>query len=153
MAFDPWTAGMELAGKVLDRVIPDPAQRAAAALEMAKVQQASELAQIATNTAEAASPSMFVAGWRPFVGWICGAGLGYEFLLRPLLAWVGGPLGMTVPPELPFGDLSTILMGMLGMGTLRTYEKVNGVATTAVATVASATSTAVAAVKQAFGRS
>lgn len=153
MAFDPWTAGMDLAGKVLDRVIPDPAQRAAAALEMAKVQQASELAQIATNTAEAASPSMFVAGWRPFVGWVCGMGLGYEYLLRPLLCWVGVPLGMAAPPELPFGDLSTILMGMLGMGGLRTYEKMNGVATTAVATVQSATSNAVAAVKQAFGRS
>jgi len=97
MALDPFTAGLDLAGKVLERIIPDPAQRAQAQLDLAKLAQSGELAQVAVNTTEAASSSLFIGGWRPFIGWICGAGLGYEFLLRPMMVWLGTPLGMTVP--------------------------------------------------------
>jgi hypothetical protein len=126
-----------IAGKVLDRIIPDPAQRAAAALEMAKLQQSGELAkmqaetqlaqgQIDTNKIEAAA-GMFRGGWRPFIGWVCGAALGYEFVVRAFLVWLTPVFHFpTAPPELPMGDLLTILGGILGLGSLRTVEKTQG---------------------------
>lgn len=86
-------------------------------------------AQTDTNKVEAANPSVFVAGWRPGIGWVCGAGLAYQFVLKPLLAFgfmaAGHPL-----PELPGidGNLYELLLGMLGLGGLRTVEKVKGVA-------------------------
>lgn len=124
-----------IAGKVLDRIIPDPAQRAAAALKMAELQQTGELArmtaetnlalaQIEVNKVEAAGDGLLKSGWRPMVGWVCCAALAYEFIARPLLVWLSPAVGLSsVPPELPMGDLLTLLFGMLGLGAYRTYEK------------------------------
>lgn len=126
--------------KVLDRVLPDPAAKAAAQLELLKLQQAGEfkqleadlqlaLAQADTNKIEAASPSLFVSGWRPAVGWICGLGLGVQFLVAPLATWAATLLGHPVTfPTLDMGTLMTLLAGLLGLGTLRTTEKIHGVA-------------------------
>lgn len=131
MAFDPITAIANTVNTVLGRVLPDkPAQEAAQA-QLAQMALSGELAQMAgqiqTNVAEAASKSTFVAGWRPYIGWICGTGLGYEMLLRPLLTFAAGLFGShVVAPEIPMQDLSTILMGMLGLATMRTVEKVKG---------------------------
>jgi hypothetical protein len=96
-----------------------------AALEMDK--QAS-LAQIEVNKIEAASPDMFRAGWRPAVGWLCVAALGYQFLLRPILPWSVGLFNHTIAPmpELDMSSLMTLLCGMLGLGGMRTWEKVRG---------------------------
>lgn len=125
---------------ILERIIPDPAQRAAAQLELFKAQQAGEfkeldaqlqrdLAQINVNNTEAQSPNLFKSGWRPAVGWICAAALGYEFLGRVLLGWLlSNWLHWTQPPTLDMGDLMTLLGGLLGLGTLRTTEKIKGVA-------------------------
>lgn len=130
---------LTIGSKILDRVLPDPAQKAAATLEMFKAQQAGEfkeiddqlqrdLAQIQVNTTEAQSPDFFRAGWRPFVGWICGTGLAVQFLVSPLATWVASLLGHPIAfPPLDMGTLMTLLAGMLGLGTLRTAEKVKGV--------------------------
>lgn len=77
MALDPVSLLLEVGNKVIDRVWPDPSQAAQAKLELIKLQQSGELAvitgQMEINKAEAANPSVFVAGWRPFIGWVCGA--------------------------------------------------------------------------------
>ena len=126
--------------KLVERFFPDPKAADAAKLELLKMQQTGELAQLAANTdlakgqqevnkAEAGSDSLFVAGWRPFVGWTCGAAFAYKFVLAPfvvlILTAIGNPIQL---PVLDFTEMSTILLGMLGLGGLRTVEKVKGVA-------------------------
>ncbi len=96
-------------------------------LESQLVQQVT--AQIEVNKTEAASSSTFVAGWRPFIGWICGAGLASQFIVGPLFTWVSMLVHRpTIFPTLDLGTLMTLLLGMLGLGGLRTYEKVQGAA-------------------------
>jgi hypothetical protein len=86
--------------------------------------------QMQTNQTEASNANVFVSGWRPFIGWVCGAALVYHYILRPMLPWLLALLGKPMPPipPLDMGDLITILLGMLGLGGLRTYEKKQGVA-------------------------
>lgn len=139
MALDPVTAMLDIGGKVIDRLFPDPTQAANAKLELIKLQQSGELAmmsadveiakgQMAVNQAEAAG-GLFVAGWRPFVGWTCGAAFAYKFVLAPALAFGMTAAGHPVTlPVLDFTEMSTVLLGMLGLGGLRTVEKVKGVA-------------------------
>ena len=120
----------EALGAVIDRVWPDPEKKAQAQLELLKMQQAGEfkqieadlqlaLAQSATNTAEAASGSAYAAGWRPTIGYICAAGLAYQYLARPLLIGLGH---FDALPALD-GGLFELVFGMLGLAGLRTYEK------------------------------
>lgn len=131
MSLDPVTALLDIGGKLIDRIWPDPTQAANAKFELFKLQQSGELQQIAgqlkINEAEASNPSVFVSGWRPFVGWVCGFGLVYSFIGQPLLAWASINFSFAIPPSLDLGTLLTILGGMLGLGSLRTFEKVNGV--------------------------
>lgn len=124
--------------KIIDKLIPDPQAKAAAQLEAMKLAQAGEfkeidtqlqrdLAQIAVNQVEAESTDFFRAGWRPFVGWICGVGLGVQFLVAPIASWVAALIGHAIAfPALDMGTLMTLLAGMLGLGTLRTAEKIKG---------------------------
>lgn len=133
MAFDPVSALLEISGKVIDRVWPDPAQAAQAKLELIKLQQSGELAQITgqleINKNEALNLSVFVSGWRPAIGWVCAFALFYQYIGRPIsqaiAVYVGHPL-----PVFPGLDdnLWQLLLGMLGLGGLRTFEKINGVA-------------------------
>ena len=111
---------------LLDKFITDKDQAAKLAHEIATMadNHAQELAkgQLAVNKAEAESGSLFIGGWRPFVGWVCGIGLMYNVILSQFLAiWFEVP---TVDPSL----LTPVLMGMLGMGAMRSYEKKSGVA-------------------------
>ena len=88
------------------------------------------MGQIEINKAEASHRSVFVAGWRPFVGWTCGVALAWHFVLAPLTIFVCTYAGVELP-ELPTFDMSsllTVLMGMLGLGGLRTFEKAKGLA-------------------------
>jgi hypothetical protein len=123
---------------IINKFIPDPAQKAQAAYQMAQLQQQTEFkeleAQIAeiqaqtdTNKVEAASTSIFVAGWRPFVGWICGVGLLYQVFGLPMLAWLSEMQHWPVPPTADVGTLITMLGGMLGLGAMRTVEKTKGI--------------------------
>ena len=75
------------------------------------------------NKIEAQHRTIFVAGWRPFIGWVCGVALAYNFVLRDLLVWFIGP--EQVPPALQMEHLMTVLIGMLGLGGMRTFEKFN----------------------------
>jgi hypothetical protein len=84
--------------------------------------------QTSTNTAEAASPKIFIAGWRPFIGWVCGAGLATQFIVAPFVTWGAALAKHPVTfPSLDMGTLMTLLLGMLGLGGMRTFEKVSGV--------------------------
>lgn len=117
-----------VAGKVLNKFVADKDLRIKLQHELKTAFHAANLAQIDLNKQEAAHQSMFVAGWRPFVGWTCGVALAYHFLIAPLLSFVLVLYGIDTPmPEFEFSQLSTILMGMLGLGGLRSYEKMKGV--------------------------
>lgn len=140
MAFDPISAVLDIGGKLIDRLWPDPAQAASAKLELIKMQQSGELAkltaetdlakaQAATNTAEASNTNIFVSGWRPLIGWVCGMGLFSQFIVRPSAEFTAHILGKVIEyPSLDLGTLLTLLFGMLGLGALRTTEKLQGVA-------------------------
>jgi hypothetical protein len=134
MAIDPLTALLDVGSKVIDRLWPDPAQALQAKLKLFELQQSGELQQIAgqleVNKAEAANPNVFVAGWRPFVGWVCGAALVYTYIVYPLLLWWAASWAPEIkPPQLVNdGMLFELMLGMLGIGGLRTFEKVKGVA-------------------------
>lgn len=129
MALDPVTAALDIGGKVIDRLWPNPADAAAAKLELLKLQQSGELAQIGVNTEEAKNTSVFVSGWRPAVGWICGTACAWNWIGLPvcklLMAMFNHPINVA-PADL--GEMMPVLMGMLGLGGLRTIEKLNGVA-------------------------
>ena len=129
----------DLGKGLIDRLFPDPAAKAAAQLELLKMQQAGELAQLAaetdlaklqiqTNIEEAKSTNWWVAGWRPAIGWVCGAGLAYAALVEPFARFAAkvwfGYIG-----DFPVIDTDLtlqILMGMLGLGAMRSVEKVKG---------------------------
>jgi hypothetical protein len=134
MPLDPVSAVLDIGGKLIDRLWPDPAQADAAKLELFKLQQSGELTQMTgqleINKVEAASSSVFVAGWRPFIGWTCGAALVYTFLLYPLLQWLAALLhpNMPIPVLVNMDMLWELMFGMLGFGGLRTFEKLKGVA-------------------------
>lgn len=91
--------------------------------------------QLKINEKEAQHGSIFVAGWRPAVGWICGIALGWNFIVHPMLLWLAfilpdTAIDLSTAPQLDTGELMTVLLGMLGLGGLRTYEKRVGVART-----------------------
>ena len=117
--------------KVIERIFPDPAQAAAAQLELFKLQTSGELAQMTSqlevNKEEAKSTSIFIAGWRPFIGWICGFAFAMNFVIGPMIVFISAIFGhVIVLPTLNMTEMSPVLMGMLGLGAYRTYEKVNG---------------------------
>lgn len=126
--------------KMLDKIIPDPQAKAQAQLQLIQLQQAGEFkeletdlalaqGQMETNKTEATNPSLLVSGWRPAIGWICGSGLAVQFLVSPLFTWGAALAGHPIVfPQLDMGTLLTLLGGMLGLGSLRTVEKLKGVA-------------------------
>ena len=117
-------------GGTLDRLFTSDDERLTHAEVMERLRQQPDAAQALVNLAEASHRAVFVAGWRPFIGWVCGAALGYNFILRDLLAWALTAWWPTIalPPALQMDQLMTVLLGLLGLGTLRTVEKIGGVA-------------------------
>jgi hypothetical protein len=133
-----WPNLIPVLGNLMDRLFPDPKAAADAKLEVMRLAQTGELAQLnadlqmsqgqmEVNKVEAANASLFVSGWRPAIGWVCGAAFAFKFILGPsavvLMAMAGHPITL---PVFDFTEMSTILMGMLGLGALRTVEKVKG---------------------------
>jgi hypothetical protein len=124
---------LDIGKTLLDRFVPDPEAKRQAEAEFLSMAMQGELkqviAQLEINAKEAAHPSMWVAGWRPAVGWVGALGLFYATIGQPVLAWVSAARGWPVPPDLNVDLLWVTLSGMLGIGGLRTYEKAKGVAT------------------------
>lgn len=122
----------EIGKTILDRFVPDPEKKQAAEMELVKMAADGELkqviAQLEINAKEAAHPSIFVAGWRPFFGWAGGVGFIYAVILQPMLAWLASVKGWPSPPALNLDLLWVVVTGMLGIGGLRTFEKTKGVA-------------------------
>lgn len=134
-----WLSLVPAISDLLDRIIPDPNARANAKLELMREENALALQQMQMalqadqsqtqiNAVEAQNPNLFVSGWRPFIGWVCGVAFAYHFVLQPLLAFIivnnGGKVTL---PAFDMEALSTVLMGMLGLGGLRTIEKIKNV--------------------------
>lgn len=124
---------VEIFKTVIDRVVPDKAAAEKAKMDMLVALQGQEfqtqLEQIKVNVAEAQSGSAYAAGWRPTIGYICAASLAYNFIGYPLLTWYVAASGAGFTPPPLFDDqLLTLVFGMLGLGSLRTFEKAKRVA-------------------------
>ena len=116
----------DLIGTVINKIWPDKSEEEKQQLAAAMIVVQG---QLAINTAEASNPSVFVAGWRPFIGWVCGTACAWNWIGLPLakgaLALLGHDLALS-PADL--SEMMPVLLGMLGLGGLRTFEKVKGVA-------------------------
>lgn len=128
MAFgidDAIAAGLKIIGKF----VPDPAEKAKAEADLRASLQAWDKGQTDVNAVEAANPNLFVSGWRPTIGWCCAIAMFYSYLFVPLGTWVSFYAGYPLP-KMPVldGNLYELMFGMLGLGGLRTYEKIKGVA-------------------------
>ena len=125
MALDPITAGLDLASTIVGKIWPDKSaqeqQQLAGALAMIS-------AQTDINKVEAANESTFVSGWRPAIGWICGAACGWNWIGLPtaklVLTLTGHPVALSAAD---LSEMMPVLMGMLGLGGLHTFERVKGV--------------------------
>lgn len=133
MSFDPITAGIDLLGKVIDRVLPNKVEADKAKAELLIMQTKGELDQLVgqldINKIEAGHQSVFVAGWRPFIGWVCGVSLTYAALIEPIMRFAA-KVGFAYTGEFPVIDHNItlqVLLGLLGLGAYRTYERVQGV--------------------------
>ncbi len=133
-----WQALIPAVVQIIERVLPDPQQAAEAKLRTLELAQSGELAQLDAdvrlalgqmeiNKAEATT-DLFRGGWRPATGWACVFGLVYQFIAQPILPWVISLFGAQVPPLPPIDNetLLVLLTGMLGLGGLRTVERVKG---------------------------
>ena len=123
---DPVTAGLGLVDTFVNKFVKDKDLAAKLKAQAKSEEFAGELSllvgQLEINKAEASHASVFVSGWRPFCGWVCGMAYLYSFILSPFLdIWLD-------VPKLEMGDLMTVLLGMLGLGGLRTHEKTKSVA-------------------------
>jgi hypothetical protein len=135
----PFLALLPIAEKLIDRFVPDPEQKAKAILELKKEENQQALqemtlelqamqAQTSINQEEAKSQSLFVAGWRPAVGWTCAVAFAYHFVFQPLLAFSMASFGHNVTlPVFDMDALFTVLLGMLGLGGMRSFEKYKGI--------------------------
>jgi hypothetical protein len=127
------TALLPALGTLVDRLIPDraAAEKAKAEMEAELIRVGNEaaLAQVEVNKVEAAHSSVFVAGWRPSIGWVCAAGLAWAFVVAPVASWALMVLGVKAElPAIQFDHLFELVLAMLGIGGLRTFEKLRGVA-------------------------
>ena len=114
---------------IVNKMIPDKDLQAKLNHELKTELHKANMAQVEINKIEAGHKSLFVAGWRPFVGWTCSIAMLYHFLLQPIIIFTLSAFGISfVLPSFDMGSLMTVLMGMLGLGGLRTFEKTKGVA-------------------------
>lgn len=146
MSFDPITAAMDLGKMAIARIWPDPVKQAEEERKLLELSQNGDIAQLNAkvqlllgqmkiNEKEAEHKSIFVAGWRPFIGWVGGAALAYNFVVYPLMLWgwaIGAPIGVEAPPMVEAGELYTIILGMLGIAATRSYDKSKGTATQSI---------------------
>jgi len=118
---------VEAIGSVFDKLFTSDEERAQAAYVLEKLRQKPALLQAEINKVEAAHRTLFVAGWRPFIGWVCGLGFLWAFLGHPVFEWVVTLNGLAIkPPSIATDNMMELVLALLGLGTLRTYEKVRG---------------------------
>lgn len=139
MSIDPITALLDVGKMAITRIWPDPTKQAEEQRKLIEISEAGDLSrlnadvqlllgQIEVNKIEAASNSLFKSGWRPYVGWICGTGLAYAAILEPIMRFTASVAGYA--GEFPVIDTTITmqaLMGLLGLGAYRSYEKKNKV--------------------------
>jgi hypothetical protein len=112
---------------VVDRFVETDEERKAADILLMKVQQQPDKWQMEINKIEAAHRSVFIAGWRPFIGWVCGFGLAFHFIIFPIFEWSTKLAGTPIDaPQLETGALISLVIALLGLGATRTYEKKHG---------------------------
>lgn len=137
MSLDPLTAAFDIGKSIISRVWPDPSDQAKQLFKLEELKQKGDLAQLNAmvvslqgqlqiNAVEAAHKSIFVAGWRPFIGWVGGFSLAYAGILEPLMRFIATVAGYEGDfPLIETASTITILMGMLGIGGMRSYDKKN----------------------------
>ena len=114
--------------KILDKLVVDKDLKVKLEHEIKTEIQRANLAQIDVNKAEAQHRSIFVAGWRPFIGWICAVAMAYHFILQPIIIFALSANGVDYDlPEFDMGSLMTVVLGILGLGGLRSFEKYKGI--------------------------
>ncbi len=112
---------------ILDKFVADKDLKQKLEHELKTELHRANMAQIEVNKVEAQHRTVFVAGWRPFTGWVCATALAYHFIIEPVLVFFLSWYGVDIQlPQFDMGSLLTVLMGMLGLGGLRTYEKKQG---------------------------
>jgi hypothetical protein len=109
-------------GNIIDDVYTSDEEKLSKKEAMARLAMKPHMVQTEINKVEAQHRSPFVAGWRPFIGWVCGAGLGMSFIINPFIQWWTGNPG----PEMPLDAMMTLVTALLGLGAMRTFEKMNG---------------------------
>ena len=151
MSFDPLSAAFDLGRVAIEKIWPDPTKRAQEMRLLEDLRQKGDLAelnahvqlmlgQLEVNKAEAQHKSVFVAGWRPFIGWVGGGAMAWQFIFYPILMWGWKmaeafgkiPAGVEPPPILDTGALFALITGMLGIGTMRSVDKKNRVQTDSI---------------------
>jgi hypothetical protein len=121
---------LPIVNKVLD-LIPDPNAKQKAQMEMQaallemSAKQAEQQSKI--NEVEAQHSSLFVAGWRPMIGWTCAFAFAFIYVVGPIVVWIGAGFGYAIkPPRFDADALLSLTLGMLGLGALRSYDKAKG---------------------------
>lgn len=124
---EPAIDAVSAVGNVVDKLFTSDEERAHAEILMAKIRQKPQILQAEINRVEASHRSLFVAGWRPFIGWVCGFGFLWAFLLHPLFEWVIALKGLDVTgPSIVTDNMMELVLALLGLGTLRSVEKLKG---------------------------
>jgi len=124
---EPAIDAVSAMGNVVDQLFTSDDERAQAAILMAKIRQEPQILQAEINRIEASHRSLFVAGWRPFIGWVCGIGFLWAFLLHPLFEWIVVLKGLDiVAPTIVTDNMMELVLALLGLGTLRSVEKISG---------------------------
>ena len=113
---------VEAVGNALDKLFTSDEELAQAEAVMEKLRQQPGALQVELNKIEAQHRSVFVAGWRPYIGWVCGTGLAFTFLVNPVIQWYTGKPGPVLPSEI----MTELVIALLGLGALRTAEKFAG---------------------------
>lgn len=131
MAIDPVTAGIDLVGGIINKIWPDKTEQEkaqlAAQMQIIQAQITAQSAQTDIDKAEAASPGMF-AHWRAGLGWVCVLGFAVQFVIGPLGTWAAAVAGHPSPfPQMDMGTMMPLLLGMLGLGSMVTTDKIKGV--------------------------
>ena len=115
---------IEAVGGALDKLFTSKEEKLTHKELMERIKQRPQEAQWAINQTEAGHRTIFVAGWRPFIGWVCGLGLANTFLVNPWIQWITSKAGPTLPQDI----MLELVLALLGLGALRTLEKSRGVA-------------------------